>query len=64
MYAWYITADPRRHEERQIVFYATDDTSARAVFARFVDAGCPANNGPLIGGEAASVAVRPTAEAV
>ena len=30
MYAGYIAADPRHDEGRQIVFYATDDTSARA----------------------------------
>jgi predicted dinucleotide-binding enzyme len=37
MYAGYIAADPHHDERRQIVFYATDDTSARAAFARFVD---------------------------
>jgi 8-hydroxy-5-deazaflavin:NADPH oxidoreductase len=37
MYASYIAADPRHDEGRQIVFYATDDASARTTFARFVD---------------------------
>lgn len=36
MYASYIAADPRHDDGRQIVFYATDDESARATFARFV----------------------------